>query len=226
MKKSAEERGFDDLAYKFRTAYRRHLRGLPPYDGCAAWNPAYEQRWKRDPKDWAWLNAPKDRFVTLSQLRDAIKKAGVKATGYGAEQKLHDDWPSAPHSYYKGKGWVSWDDLFGRAKRLTLPQLKEALKKAGIVLEEEYRAEYRLHEDWPSSPHSFYSEWVSWFDLTGRKKPTFLTLPQLKKATKKAGVIRSRGAKKYRLEQKLHDDWPSTPDQHYKDWVSWTELLT
>jgi hypothetical protein len=41
----------DEIAYLMRDEYRKHLKGLP-----SDWTEEYEARWRKDPKDWAWLN--------------------------------------------------------------------------------------------------------------------------------------------------------------------------
>ncbi len=70
----------------------------------------------------------------------------------------------------------------------TLLQLKKAVKKAGICSKLAYQKESPRHSDWPGNPRVHYGdEWISWYNLFGRKGPEFRTLPQLKKAVKKAG---------------------------------------
>jgi hypothetical protein len=54
MKLTNEEA--EEIAHELRDEYRKHLRGEP-----SEWNTYDERMWKRDPKDWAWLNEGEDK---------------------------------------------------------------------------------------------------------------------------------------------------------------------
>jgi hypothetical protein len=81
----------------------------------------------------------------------------------------------------------------------------------------------RSHPHWPAGVDAAYGdEWINWPDLFGREKPKFITLPQLKKEVKRAGVTSYTS---YQKEKKKHPNWPFRPEATYGDeWVSWRDL--
>ncbi len=211
----------DQDAQQQRDWYRRYLRGT--LDTCPIVG-RREAWWRATPERWVWLNELSREYLTLPQLKKAVKKEGISSKPlYRKKYPKHSDWPSDPWCYY-GDEWISWRDLFGRKelKFLTLPQLKRAVKKEGISIHTAYQKESPRHSDWSSDPNRYYGdEWISWRDLFGKKK--YLTLPQLKKAVKKAGIS---GHPAYRKKYSKHSDWPSAPHIHYGDeWISWRDLF-
>lgn len=51
MRKEMTQEEADTIAHHLRDEYRKHQKGLP-----SEWCKHHEVFWKRDPKDWAWLN--------------------------------------------------------------------------------------------------------------------------------------------------------------------------
>jgi len=161
----------------------------------------------------------KEKFVDLETLKAKVRAAGIDSKPtYKKEQKNHPSWPSNPNRTY-GEEWVSWPDLWGK-KYVDLETLKAEVRAAGINSQPKYRIEQKNRPSWPSGPEYHYGEeWVSWPDLWGKK---FVDLETLKAEVKAAGVD---SEPKYRIEQKNHPSWPSSPRVHYgEEWVSWTDL--
>jgi glutaredoxin-related protein len=211
----------DRYAYQQRGEFRKHQKGLP---NCH--KPGNLKFWRRDPKDWAWFNEPEIEieFLTLPKLRKAVKEKGISGQErYKKKSPKHSDWPSNPGIYYRDE-WVSWRDLFGKKKFLTLPKLGKVVKKRGIKSNQSYHKASTKHSDWPSNPQQHYrDEWVSWHDLFGTEKKKFLTLSKLRKAVKKKAEVNSV---QYSKEAKKHSDWPAGPNVFYGDeWVSWHDLF-
>lgn len=62
------------------------------------------------------------QFLTLDLLKKEVVEAGIKSiVQYQSASQEHDDWPSAPHEMFSNKGWISWNDLFGK-ENLTVPE--------------------------------------------------------------------------------------------------------
>ncbi len=216
----AQRERLDQVAIRERTLYRRCRRGTGNTDTITGTREAW---WRKTPQRWAWLNEEPTEFLTLPQLKKAVKKEGIcNIRVYNKERRKHSDWPSNPYVHY-GDEWISWHDLFGRKspKYLTLPQLKREVAKEEICIYAAYQKESPKHSDWPSAPNVHYgNEWILWRDLFGKKK--YLTLAQLKKGVKKEGTS---NAQIYKKERRKHSDWPSSPDTYYSEWVSWYDLF-
>ena len=51
-------------------------------------------------------------FGTFKEVQSQVIKLGIdKAKDYRQEQKLHNNWPSAPYKYYKDE-WKGWNEFF------------------------------------------------------------------------------------------------------------------
>jgi len=218
-KSKAEVESHDKYARKRRSEFRKHKRGLP-----STWRPEEEVYWHRNSKDWAWLIEPESvAKLSFPFLKKEVRKAGLTIRReYIQEGKNHPDWPSAPFDVYPE--WVSYRDLFGLEEilRLTLPQLKKAVKKVGVKTSTEYRKACKKQERWFSSPDKRYKEWIDWDDLFGRDKKNYLTLSKLKKAVKKSDVSTPS---EYRERYKEYPSWPASPKLFYDDWKNWPDLF-
>ncbi len=109
-------------------------------------------------------------YLTLPKLRKAVKASNIHHHGqYLKAQKKHRNWPSTPDRFYDE--WVSWPNLFGRAKivYLTLHQLRKAVKTSNTCSQRRYNKVQKRHRNWPSAPDKFHDEWISWPNLFGRK---------------------------------------------------------
>lgn len=161
----AQEKYFMDRCNDARRRYKAN---------SSSWSsdPIEISWWKTIPERWAWLISEGISFLTLDELKKVVKKDGVSTfEQYHKVRKNRPEWPCNPDKFYKNQ-WVSWPDLFGRRKpeHLSFPKLKKAVKQAGVITQKQYRkTRKKNHPEWPSDPDKFYSEWVSWHDLFGRK---------------------------------------------------------
>lgn len=169
-------------------------------------------------------------------------KAEVKAAGldtfekYRATSKDKPTWPAAPERFYKGKGWISFNDLFGKkegtssVEKVSLDKLKQELKFFGIDSLSKYHLACEDHPDWPRSPNEYYSTkgWKSFTDLLGKEKDKKL-VPKISFADLKVEVRLSGidSFDKYRAASKDKPTWPAAPERFYKGkgWVSWPDLF-
>ncbi len=166
--------------------------------------------------------------LTLTELKEELKRLGVDdSLKYDIARKQNPQWPAAPDSFYRDKGWISWLDLFGRLK-LTLEELKEDIKLAGVTDYKSYKKEQAKRPNWPSNPSVFYKDkgWKSFEDLCGKaEKVSKLSIIELKEELRLLGITTVDA---YKAEQKNHPSWPGQPDLFYKNkgvWVSWMDLL-
>ena len=189
-------------------------------------------------EDWInWNDLFGKKFLFYKELQEEVRVLGIKTSvEYIKEQKIHDDWPSSPDNKYKEE-WINWSDFLEKDENdhyntkefLSYYDLKQVVRKAGIKSMREYIKEQKIHADWPSNPDNKYKEeWINWFDLLGKdKKDThnkkFLSYKELQAKVKKAGIKTMR---EYLKEHKKHDNWPSNPDNKYKEeWINWFDLL-
>ena len=157
------------------------------------------------------------KFLSYSDLRTAVQKAGIDSTTvYSEEQRNHDSWPSNLRSTYKDE--YSFDDFFG-SKFLPYQELKLAVQKAGIKDTFEYNKIQKKHSNWPSSPGIIYKDEYPHEDFFVSK---FLSYSDLRTAVQKAGINSTRV---YLKEQKNHDDWKSRPWVIYKDKYSFEDFF-
>ncbi len=212
------QKGFYDFSAQLeRSQYRRAKRGLR-----STWNPVKEVWWRKTPERWAWISKEPGKYLSFDQLKKETRMAGItRGREYFAEAKLHEDWPQAPSETHR-EDWISWLDFLGN-RYLSLAELKEEVRKFEVLTIEEYKIQRKTEKGtrWPSAPDRFYrdrGEWISWKDLFGSK---FLTLVELKKSVKSAGISRKS---EYNTQYKLHKGWPSNPGRG-KDWVSWNDLF-
>ena len=114
--------------------------------------------------------------------------------------------------------------LFDKEKTefLNYNELQKLVQAAGIDSKEKYNNRQKNHPDWPSHPSTHYKNWISWYDLFGKKKKEFLSYSELQKLVQEAGI---HSQEEYNNEQNNHPSWPSHPSTHYKEWISWTNLF-
>ncbi len=209
----------DHYAFQQRSEFRKHKKGLP-----SSWRTEDEELWRRDPEDWAWLDAPERLILTLPQLKRAVKEAGISTPAqYRKEYKNHPTWPAGPDRLYKD--WKNWPSLFGRKKvrYLSFPQLKKSVRLAGVESHTEYIKRAMTNSEWPYQPRIQYpDDWVSMNDLLGTAVRVFITFPQLRRAVRKANIT---SGEVYARVQRKHKGWPSKPNDYYKNWVSWDDFF-
>lgn len=109
-------------------------------------------------------------YLSLEDLKAELKKFSItKARKYKEERPVHPRWPANPDTYYANKGWISWVDLFGQEKKISLEELKREIKIFGVTTKQKYEEVSKSKPSWPSSPREFYGkDWLGWSDLFGR----------------------------------------------------------
>jgi signal recognition particle subunit SEC65 len=111
--------------------------------------------------------------ISFDKLKDEVKELGISTSAeYCVVSPRHPTWPAQPLDYYSKRGLtVSWNELFGKesVKKLSLEELKVAVRKEGVNSKAKYKEVYKLNSLWPSDPKVFYRDaWISWADLFGK----------------------------------------------------------
>lgn len=116
----------------------------------------------------SWMDFLGRSYPSYEEARIILKDHGIQSIPeYRAcynKLGLH----SAPDLHYKGKGWISWYDFFGK-EDVPFPSYTEAcgiVQSNGIKSIKEYKASYKAL-GLPSAPEGHYKDmgWTSWPDF-------------------------------------------------------------
>lgn len=171
------------------------------------------------------------RYLSYNAFIIAVRTAGVTSVNeYKIQQKLHPDWPSTPHDFYRDE-WKGWGVITGNSATkervfLSYDEFVIAVKAADVIDVTDFNLKRKQHPEWPSTPHVHYHDvWKGWSEITGNiqgKNRSFLSYHEFIAATKAAGVKNKTDYKKLR---KQHPEWPSTPDTAYPDqWKGFKDI--
>jgi len=183
----------------------------------------YREKHKADPRlyrnpdkaygiRWNKLMARPDKYETVEEWREAVKRLGI---GTHREYQLrHKQDPRLVHTPMRTFD-ISWNELIGKRFYKTVVECRRAIKKLGIRTRTEYFQRYKEDPRLPSSP-SYYG--ISWMELAGKTQPDFYTsLPRWLKVVKKHDVVtKADYARARKQDPRLH----STPCKLFaKDWA-------
>ncbi len=207
--------------------------------------------YKKDWVDWPELvgkeNRLKKDYLPFSDFKIEVKelypKKGDVQKWYHKERKNHNNWPSAPHAFYRDKGWVDWSEIVGKENHLKKDYLQfsdfqaevKSLYQGQGDVEKWYKEEQKNHKNWPSHPHRAYENkgWEGFPELVGKENrskkeyPPFdvfqrevINLYQIKGKPDNVGEW-------YHKERKNHFNWPVDPQKVYKveGWEGFPELV-
>lgn len=183
----------------------------------------------------------KRNLVTHTEAKEILKEMGIKTSReyykISLEVKKKLGLPTAPHNIYKGKGWVSWGDFFGREDILfvKIDEAKEIVKRMKIRTSLEYNnlpLEKKKSLGLPSAPYKIYKDkgWTCWRDFLARNENLdlrFVTLEEAKKIVKQMKVRTSMAYYTLTFETRRRVGLPSNPEQYYRDkgWTCWRDFL-
>lgn len=95
-----------------------------------------------------------------------------------------------------------------------------------------YNQIYKSHNNWPSAPFRVYKNkgWEGWSELVGKenpKKKEWLSFEDFQREAINIYPGKGNIGKWYNQEYKNHDNWPSRPEEIYKNkgWESWSGLI-
>jgi hypothetical protein len=255
------------IVFKSFEAAREYVRslGLPNRDSYQEWAWSYDRpddipsnpdKTYRD-KGWTHWNdylgttTFSTRQVSLRSFAEA--RAYVQTLGLQSERAYRlwsksaerpADIPSNPHRQYRGKGWVSWPDWFGKdaqwRKKTVMPfaAARERVKAMGFTSSQAYCAWAKTSERdpmLPATPHVVYqaSGWISWGDFlgTGKVSPAKATFRAFAQAREYVRPLGFRDRRAYQAWAHHGGgrpaDIPSAPDRIYHEagWTSWSDYL-
>ena len=168
------------------------------------------------PKEWD----PKKGWVSDHSSKPLKEKRGWSA--FDAALRAHYKTSLSRIQASLRGDRVSRPDLFSRAARITLVQLKKEMKRLKITAKGEYQKMYKEIPGAPCSPDKSYPDWISWPDLFGRKVEDRIPLVQLKREVKHLGITT---AQEYRKRYREIPGAPAAPSEIYPEWISWNDLF-
>ncbi len=182
-----------------------------------------------------WL--PFDKFH--NEVRSLYSGEKNVARWYERVRATHSDWPKKPGHTYKGKGWIGWPELVGRENmfKREYPDFENFKMEVRLLylgqgnVENWYHIEREKHPNWPKDPDYAYKNigWQGWPELVGREnmlKKEWLPFENFREEVRTLYPGKGGVQLWYNQEQKNHKNWPSAPDQMYKNqgWVDWSDL--
>jgi len=124
------------------------------------------------------MNTKRD-FLSFEEAREFV---------HGLKLKTHNDWidyvesgkrpanvPANPYLFYKGRGWVNWNDWINNKKTfLPFVEARSFIHDVNIKSFNEWRRYYKSckrPDNIPTAPNKVYegNGWVSWNDWFGKK---------------------------------------------------------
>ena len=165
----------------------------------------------------------KEKYLSYSALHQQVIDAHVTSQReyrMKYNQFKTKGWPSNPDNFYHE--WVDWPTFLAKEgkKFLTLEELKQATREAGITGYEDYRARYEQYPGWPASPQRFYANWRGWSQFLEKK----IDVKWYKKQLKEKNITTK---KQYDEARKTHKGWPEHPAEVLgKAWEGWQEPLS
>lgn len=166
----------------------------------------------------------KDNMSILSYLeaQRIVQSQGIKsATEYRSKYK-ELSLPSNPNRTYEDKGWISWDDFFGKQPDIPYLQAQQIVKEKGILTFAEYKLAWK-ELGLPSHPQRTYKDsgWSTWNSFFG--KTDFLSYDDAQK------IVWEKGIKSYKDYRTICKDYalPLAPEEYYKGkgWNGWRAFL-
>ena len=140
------------------------------------------------------------------------------------------DIPAGVRRTYKNE-FKSWGDFLGTGRMADKFKKFENFEKARKIARElncfswdEYRKV--RPSNIPSSPHTYYKEWVDWPDWLGKergKQRRYSNFLSYKDAKLKVSSLGIQSAKEF--NKKKISDIPSRPNNFYEEWETWGDFL-
>ncbi|MEZ4705335.1 MAG: DEAD/DEAH box helicase family protein [Bdellovibrionota bacterium] len=162
---------------------------------------------------------------------------------YYQESLKQPRWSTNPWYTYWKKGWKgpkhgktdnpAWIDFLPNKKdppkHLPYNELKDLMAKEYKTIDTilSYETESSNHDDWPIAPYSTYcgKGWKGdcsgtikdegWPNFLPKWKHRFLTYEKLKSVIAEKFAAKLTTVRRYWIEAKNHEDWPSNPQQYY-----------
>lgn len=178
--------------------------------------------------DWyTFLGKTKTEYPTYEEAQRILQENGITSMREYKSSYRILKLPSAPETYYQGKGWIDTPNFFGRTK-VSYPSYEEAQRiviEHGINSTTEYHSSYKELR-LPSEPFNTYKNkgWISWSEFLGHgsKKP-FPTYEEAQRILQENGIKRREDYNSSFKRLGL----PSVPGLFYKNkgWVSFNAFL-
>lgn len=231
------------LGFKSRKEWTEYCKNnsLPP-DIPASPRDVYLDNGWVSWEDWLGTKIIVKKYLSYDEAKTYGRKLGLTS---GTEWKQHykknkpDFLPADPASFYKNKGWVSWQSFLGykNVKRPTknfLPfqEAKKYIRAFNIAGQKEWAKFAKTSakpDNIPADPRRAYKDsgWISYGDWLGtgnvsNLQKEFLSFNEAKKLVHKLKLNSKEDWVKYYKKHKPVN-LPADPSRYYKNvgWVSW-----
>ena len=203
--------------------------GKRPDNFPSAPDRTYKEEWT----GWGDFLGTGRKWMSFEEAQTFIRNEGIQTKRefeeWSRSGKRPEDFPSAPHQTYKEE-WTGWGDFLGTGRKwMSFEEAKDFIRSEGIQTRTEFKVwsrEGKRPEDFPSAPHRTYKEeWTGWGDFlgTGRK---WMSFEEAKDFIRSEGIQTSTEFGKWSREGKRPRDFPSAPEQTYKEeWPGWEVFL-
>ena len=71
-------------------------------------------------------------FPSYEEAKKAVIQAGIQSSREYMDKNRELGLPSSPHITYKGKGWSSWDEFFGRPHKITPKERRAKVSRLSL----------------------------------------------------------------------------------------------
>ncbi len=175
---------------------------------------------------YAFLGKEEGSYPTYEEAQRIVQENGILSTMEYKEVFRSLGLPSNPQISYKGKGWISWYDFFGK-EEVSYPTYEEAqriVQNNGILSSKEYKMTSK-QLGLPSNPQISYKGkgWISWYAFFGKEEVSYPTYEEAQRIVQENGIKGKTGYQKSYKELGL----PSDPHKYYKNsgWINWFSFL-
>ena len=217
-------------------AFKKWRReGKRPEDFPSTPNIVYKEEWT----GWRDFLGTGKKWMSFEEAQTFIQDEGIRTyrqfKEWKREGKRPRDFPSTPHKTYKEE-WTSWGDFLGTGRKwMSFEEAQTFIQSEGIQTSTEFRKwsrEGKRPRDFPSAPEQTYKEeWTGWEDFLGTgstvpKKQERMSFEEAQDFIQKEGIQTSTEFRKWSREGKRPDNFPSAPEQIYKEeWTGWEDFL-
>ena len=186
------------------------------------------------------------KWMSFEEAQALIQKVGltslIQFQQWSKSGERPKDFPSNPSIIYKEE-WTGWGDFLGtgniapsrKKEFMSFEEAKVFIRNEGIQSSVEFnkwKREGKRPEDFPSNPNIIYKEnWTGWRDFLGTgsmayNNKEFMSFEEAKIFIQSEGIQTSTEFKEWKRSGKRPDNFPSAPEQTYKEeWTGWVDFL-
>ena len=191
------------------------------------------------------LSTRKRQWMSFQDAKTFIQKQRLTShrqfQQWSKSKQRPKNFPSIPDQTYKDQ-WISWRDFLGtenisqnKTEWMSFQDAKtfiQTVKLTSMRQFQQWSKSEQRPKNFPSRPERTYkSEWTNWGDFLGTRnishnKGEWMSFQDAKTFIQKQGLTSHRQFQQWSKSKKRPKNFPSSPDQTYKDeWISWGDFL-